>query len=184
MNFRKVPNRNESNRTGSFLFLVWGFSACGLTARCFMYSRACVHVSPAQPPNSQLPDGVRIEGLIFTDTGMIPIGLFVHSSFLTSENWIYHVLWLLSTIFLIRWLYLNEHIIINKTNNHLIGQMPNIITSHGSCQSPVIVVSVSHDSFQSPMTYAALRPRRPAQAGPARRRALRAAGAASAAGGI
>ena len=38
-------------------------------------------------------------------------------------------------IFLIRWLFSNEHI---SNDNHLIGRLPTIITSHGSFQSPIM----------------------------------------------
>ena len=48
----------------------------------------------------------------------------------------YHMMWLLSIIFLIRWLYLNERI---SSNTHLIGKLPKIITSHDSFQSPVLL---------------------------------------------
>ena len=41
---------------------------------------------------------------------------------------------LLSIICLVRWLYLNERI---WANNHLIGQLPKVITSHDDFQSPM-----------------------------------------------
>ena len=50
------------------------------------------------------------------------------------KSWIYHVMWLLPIIVLIRWLFLNERM---SNNNHLIGQLPKIITSRESCQSPI-----------------------------------------------
>ena len=46
---------------------------------------------------------------------------------LVSESWIYHVMWLLPIIIIIRWLFLNECI---SNNNHLIGKLPEIISHH------------------------------------------------------
>ena len=51
----------------------------------------------------------------------------------TLENWIYHMMWLSSIVFLIGWLCLNERV---SKNKHLIGKLSKVITSHYSCQSP------------------------------------------------
>ena len=52
-----------------------------------------------------------------------------------SESWGCHVMWLLPIIFLIRWLYSNGRI---SNNNHRIGKLPKVITSHDSFQSPTV----------------------------------------------
>ena len=48
---------------------------------------------------------------------------------------IYHVMWFLSFVFLIGWLYLNERM---SNNTHLIGTQSTIATSHDRCQSPIV----------------------------------------------
>ena len=56
-----------------------------------------------------------------------------------SESSNYHVIWLLSIICLVRWLYLNERI---ATNSYLIGKLPKVIASHDSVRSPIVLVLV------------------------------------------
>ena len=66
------------------------------------------------------------------------------------ESWIYHVMRLLSIVFLIRWLYLNERI---QSNNHPIGKLPKVIASHDSFQSPALPLLPSLASLPSPFVY-------------------------------
>ena len=90
----------------------------------------CMYGFLAPPPKKTCPDPVRW-----------PVAVCRwHPRSTYAQSWIYHVMWLLSIVCLMGWLYSNERI---SRNNRLIGKPPEIITSHDSCQSPTSTIILS-----------------------------------------